>query len=55
MTQGRKIVLFLGAGASYGAGATAHVQGGGNVLGDFLLNRKDSIALRLLRVLLSAR
>lgn len=28
---GRKIVYFLGAGASYGAGATASVQGGGIV------------------------
>lgn len=28
---GRKIVYFLGAGASYGAGATASVQGGGKV------------------------
>ena len=31
MAQGRKILYFLGAGASYGAGATAHVQGSGEI------------------------
>ena len=31
MAQGRKVLYFLGAGASYGAGATAHVQGSGRI------------------------
>lgn len=31
MSQGRKVLYFLGAGASYGAGATAAVQGSGAI------------------------
>ena len=31
MAEGRKIMFFLGAGASYGAGATATIQGGGEL------------------------
>jgi len=31
MAESRKVVYFLGAGASLGAGATAHVQGGGEL------------------------
>ena len=31
MAEGRKIMFFLGAGASYGAGATANIQGGGEL------------------------
>lgn len=31
MSQGRKVLYFLGAGASYGAGATAPVQGSGEI------------------------
>jgi hypothetical protein len=31
MPQRRKVLYFLGAGASYGAGATAQVQGGGTI------------------------